>query len=76
MVAKFDVRVGPVVFDTMVAAFILNSLGRSQSLDDLAYSEFGIQMIPISEMIGTGKNQSTFDTVTIEAATTYAGRRR
>ena len=72
MVAKYGVRVANVAFDTMVAAFLLNSLGRSQSLDGLAYDEFGIEMIPISEMIGTGKNQVTFAHVLIEAATTYA----
>lgn len=66
------VQVQGIVFDTMIAAFLLNSLGRAQSLDDLAYSELGIEMIPISEMIGTGKAQVTFDTTTIEAATIYA----
>ncbi len=72
MVAKYGVDVVNVAFDTMVAAFLLNSLGRSQSLDGLAYDEFGIEMIPISEMIGSGKTQTTFDAVLIEDATTYA----
>ena len=73
MLARYGVTVAGVVFDTMVAAFLINSLGRSQSLDDLAYSEFGIEMIPITELIGKkGKDQTTFDTVAIETATTYA----
>lgn len=66
------IRVEGIVFDTMIAAFLLNSLGRAQSLDDLAYNVLGVEMIPISEMIGSGKAQVTFDTTTIEAATTYA----
>ncbi len=69
---KHGVKVQGIVFDTMIAAFLLNSLGRAQSLDDLAYSELGIEMIPISEMIGTGKTQTTFDHTTIEDATIYA----
>jgi DNA polymerase-1 len=78
--AKYDYKVltrhglkpSPITFDTMIAAFILNPLGRSQSLDDLAYKEFGIEMIPISELIGTGKTQVTFDHVSVEDAIIYA----
>lgn len=66
------ITVQGIVFDTMIAAFLLNSLGRTQSLDDLAYNELGIEMIPIKEMIGSGKAQVTFDTTTIEEATVYA----
>jgi DNA polymerase-1 len=69
---RHGIRVQGVKFDTMIAAFLLNSVGRAQSLDDLAYSELGIEMIPISEMIGTGKTQTTFDHTTIEDATIYA----
>lgn len=86
--AKFDYKVlvrhgitpSPIVFDTMVAAFMVNPAGRSQSLDDLAYKEFGIEMVPITELIGPsaslragpGKNQDSFDGVKIEEATIYA----
>ncbi|HSX14326.1 MAG TPA: DNA polymerase I [Candidatus Saccharimonadales bacterium] len=67
------VKMAGIAFDTMVASFLLNPLARSRTLDDLAYSEFGIEMIPIEEMIGKrGKGQSTFNFVAIEDATTYA----
>jgi DNA polymerase-1 len=69
---RHGVTVRGIVFDSMVAAFLLNSLGRSQSLDDLAYAEFGIEMIPIHELIGTGKNQITFDRVDVQTAAQYA----
>lgn len=72
MLAGAGVRVAGIGFDTMIAAFLLNSVGRAQSLDDLAFSRLGIEMIPISEMIGTGKTQTTFDAVEIDAATVYA----
>ena len=72
MLSKYDIRAANVAFDTMIAAFLINSSGRSQSLDDLAYNELGIEMIPISEMIGSGKTQTTFDQVDIAAATVYA----
>lgn len=69
---RYGVAVGPVACDTMVAAFLVNSLGRAQSLDDLAYNELGIEMIPISELIGSGKSVTTFDHSPIEEATKYA----
>lgn len=73
MLARYGVKTRGVAFDTMIAAFLLDSSGRSQSLDDLAYTEFGIEMIPITEMIGKkGKDQRTFDGVVIEDAITYA----
>lgn len=62
-----------IVFDTMVAAFLVNPIGRTQSLGDLAYGELGIEMIPIEELIGTkGKDQKSFDETDIEVATQYA----
>jgi DNA polymerase-1 len=69
---KYGIKTAPLAFDTMVAAFLLNPLGRAQSLDDLTYSELGIEMVPISELIGTGKKQIRFDECMLEDATTYA----
>jgi DNA polymerase-1 len=78
--AKFDykilrrhgIRATPIVFDTMIASFLVSPLARMQSLDDLVYKEFGFEMIPISEILGKGKAQTTFNTIAIDAATTYA----
>jgi DNA polymerase-1 len=72
MLKRYGITVGSVGFDTMIAAFLLNPLGRALSLDDLAFRELAVEMIPISELIGTGKNQTTFDVVSVEIATTYA----
>lgn len=67
------VQLQGIVFDTMVAAFLINPIGRSQSLGELAYSELGISMIDIEELIGKkGKNQLTFNVVPIKEATQYA----
>ncbi len=66
------VKLAGISFDTMIAAFLLNSLGRAQSLDDVAFSELGIEMIPITELIGSAKEQTTFDETPIEKAVTYA----
>jgi DNA polymerase-1 len=72
MLKRYGITPGPIVFDTMIAAFLLNPLSRSQSLDDLAFGELGIEMIPISDLIGSGKHQVSFAESLIEDATTYA----
>ena len=72
VLARSGLQVQGIAFDTMVAAFLLNSLGRAQSLDDLAFHELGIEMIPIKDLIGSGKNEITFDKTLIDQATTYA----
>jgi DNA polymerase-1 len=72
VLSRHGIQLEGVVFDTMIAAFLLNSLGRSQSLDDLTYAELGFEMIPISELIGSGRDQITFDLVPIDVAATYA----
>ncbi len=70
---RYGVTIAPIAFDTMIASFLMNPLGRAQSLSDLAYSELGIEMIPIEDLIGSkGRHQSTFDLASIEDATRYA----
>jgi len=70
----FDgLKLGPIAFDTMVAAFLINPIGRAQTLSQLAYEELGISMIDIEELIGKkGKNQSTFNQIDIKEAAQYA----
>jgi len=70
---RAGIHVQNIVFDTMVAGFILNPVARTQGLGDLAYGELGIEMIPIEELIGTkGKDQKSFDQTDIATATQYA----
>jgi DNA polymerase I len=70
---RHGINMEGIVFDTMIAAFLLNPLARAQTLSDLAYSELGIEMIELDELIvKKGINQSSFDAVAIEDATRYA----
>ncbi len=67
------VTIQGIVFDTMVAAFLINPMGRAQTLSGLALAELGLEMIEITELIGArGKNQKTFDQVPIGEAVKYA----
>src|SRR5690606_26503049 len=59
--AKFDIQVlnvaglpvENVTFDTMLAAFILKEGMGKFGLKELAFTELGIQAVPITELIGT-----------------------
>lgn len=59
-----------IAFDTMIAAYLLGE--SSIRLKDLAFRRLGIEMTEITELIGTGKNQMTMDTVDIDLAGPYA----
>jgi DNA polymerase-1 len=59
-----------VTFDTMIAAYILGE--SSIRLKDLAFTRLGIEMTEITELIGTGRNQATMDTVSIDLAAPYS----
>ncbi|XZE43992.1 DNA polymerase I [Pirellulaceae bacterium SH467] len=61
-----------VVFDTMVADYLLDAGGRNHDLDELAKRWLGHVNIPITELIGTGKNQITMDQVPVEKVSRYA----
>ncbi len=70
---RYGISVGPVCFDTMIAAFLLNPIGRAQTLSALAYAELGIEMVEITELIGAkGKDQKTFAEVPVGEAAVYA----
>ncbi|MBN2313411.1 MAG: DNA polymerase I [Sedimentisphaerales bacterium] len=60
-----------VYFDTMVASYCLDP-ERSHSMDSMAADYLGHECIPISSLIGKGKNQLTFDMVDTAAACDYA----
>ena len=61
---------GPLAFDTMIAAYLLGD--SSIRLKDLSFNRLGIEMTEITELIGTGKNQATMDTVQIDLAAPYS----
>ena len=59
-------------FDTMVASYCLDPQRGSHSMDAMALDFLNYECIPISALIGKGKNQLTFDMVDTSAACEYA----
>ncbi len=58
--------------DTMLASYLLDPSRRGHSLDDLAEVFLEHRMIPIKELIGTGKSQILFSDVDIPTASEYS----
>jgi len=59
--------------DTMVGAYLLNPGRRGLGLKDQAFETLGVIMTPITDLIGTGKQQITMARTPIRAAADYAG---
>ena len=57
-------------FDTMIAAHLLSK--GALGLKALSLDVLGLEMTPITQLIGTGRKQLTFDQVPIESAVPYA----
>ncbi|KAA3632388.1 MAG: DNA polymerase I, partial [Calditrichaeota bacterium] len=69
---RYDIDIKPIGFDTMLAGYILDPSARANSLTMLALKYFDYQMQPISDLIGSGKNQKSFDIVPVDKAAFYA----
>ncbi len=69
---RCDIDIDPISFDTMLASYVLDPSAHRHSLDFLALKHFDYRMQPITELIGSGKGQTTFDTVPVDKAGYYA----
>ena len=63
---------GPLT-DTMVLSYLLESGERNHNLDQLSQRLLGHEMIPITALIGKGKNQLRMDDVDVAKVAEYAG---
>jgi len=68
--AGYDIN--PISFDTMLASYVISPSGRRHGLDSLAFEFFNYRMQPISDLIGKGAKQKTFNTVDVDTAVFYA----
>ncbi len=60
-----------IVFDTIIASYVLSPEERNHSLDQLSLNLLGKVKIPTEELIGKGKTQITMDLVPIEKVANY-----
>jgi DNA polymerase-1 len=69
---QLGITVAGLRFDTMLASYLLDPMGRSHALDALAKNLLGHDMIPITDLIGKGKDQLTMDQVDTRQVCEYA----
>ncbi len=59
-------------FDTMLGQWLLDPAGRSLGLKSLAFERLNIEMTPITDLIGSGKKQTSMADAPIERVGPYA----
>ncbi|MCP4746772.1 MAG: DNA polymerase I [Desulfobacteraceae bacterium] len=72
VLARNGVHIQGVVFDTMLASYLLNPSKRAHNLDQIALDFLNHKNISYSDVAGKGKKALTFDQVTLEQAVPYA----
>lgn len=73
VLARHGIRVQGLDVDTMIAAYLLDPSRRRYRLKDLAWSKLGMEMTPITDLIGKGRDRITMAQVSIADAAAYAG---
>ncbi len=72
MMSRYGIQVAPLLFDTMIAEFVVDPGSRNLGLKNLAYVRLGEEMTNIEELIGKGKSQISMAEVDVGAAAAYA----
>ncbi|MFA6133229.1 MAG: DNA polymerase I [Phycisphaerae bacterium] len=72
VLANAGMPVAGAIFDTMVAAHVLDSSRLSYSLDSLAVEMLNHRPIPIENLLGRGRTKVTMDRVPVDMVTPYA----
>jgi len=70
VLAEYGVTVNNLTVDTMVAAYLLSE--KSLGLKSLAFSRLGIEMTPITALIGSGTKQLSMSQVEVARAADYS----
>lgn len=69
---RYDIRLGGIKSDTMLASYVYNSNGSRHDMDTLSLQYLQHQPIAFTDVAGKGAKQITFNDVALEQATPYA----
>ncbi|MFA5248466.1 MAG: DNA polymerase I [Patescibacteria group bacterium] len=77
---KFDWRVlknagfdlNGIEFDSMIASYLLNPGSRTHGLDSATFSELGFEKISKNDLLGSGKEKTTFAKVDLKKLSIYS----
>jgi DNA polymerase-1 len=71
---QIGIETGGIEFDTLLASFVLEPLRQSHGLDALAKAFFDHDMIPLTDLIGRGRNQLSLEHADTRRLCEYAGQ--
>jgi len=72
VLANTDINLNGIIDDTMLKSYCLDSVATRHNMDDLSEHYLGHQTIHYADVAGSGKNQLSFNQVSIEEAMPYA----
>jgi DNA polymerase-1 len=70
VLAEYGIKLSNLTFDTMIAAYLLGE--KSLGLKALAFNKLGVEMTPITDLIGKGAKQLSMSVAAIEQVADYA----
>ncbi|CEE92083.1 multifunctional DNA polymerase I: 5'-_3' exonuclease (N-terminal); 3'-_5' polymerase; 3'-_5' exonuclease (C-terminal) [Xenorhabdus nematophila str. Anatoliense] len=72
VLARYDVVLEGIVFDTMLESYVLNSVAGRHDMDSLAERHLSYKTTTFEDIAGKGKKQLTFNQIPLEEAAKYA----
>ncbi len=69
---QVGVHLRGLAFDTMIAEWLINPASKNLGLKNLAWARLKQDMTPITDLIGTGRDQLTMDQVPVTQVAAYA----
>ncbi len=69
---NYGIEAKNIYFDTMIASYLLRAGSRRHNLDDLAFAEFGHEMISYGDLVGKGKNKKNISDVALSELAIYS----
>lgn len=72
VLANYNINLRGIVFDTMLASYVLNSVATKHNMDSLALKYLGHKCIGFEEIAGKGVKQLTFNQLELDIASRYA----
>jgi len=72
ILARYQITLRGIKFDTMLESYVLNSVGSRHDMDSLALKYLHHQTISFEEIAGKGAKQLTFNQIELEKAAEYA----
>jgi DNA polymerase-1 len=72
LLARYDITLRGIAFDTMLESYVLDSVGGRHDMDSLSDRYLGHKTVTFEEIAGKGKKQLTFNQIALEQAAPYA----